>query len=677
MQMSVKEKPSWSKSEETFHNGLHDIALDDDIHRQEQHFKPSADDRPELLRSTFHEIVCVATIAMAAASSVFLQRSMVVIAADVAGALNMSPAEMAWSTAASGFVIFFLTNYCCRGSHWNTDDLECSLATGALLIPFGHLADINIVSRKTFLLLSLSAYSLLVGLTSFAPNGIVLDVMAGLVGVSCAATIPAAVGILSLVYPRASRRKNIVFSSFLMGNPAATVIGGLVSGELASVHDWKAPFIFLAALYAFITVLSWIFVPNAVQGNSLDLLATKSARSSFSFDPSIFNIGRKSSTIWSSLAKFDWTGTFLLLAGTLLFAVALTIGPGRSWKIPTENATKTPMIPREVWENWNLIMINLSTLSCSIAFYSGVFWISTYLQRIEGLSPFDVAVRLLPQALMGLFFSPVIGLFMNKVSGTAILTVAAFCSVTSNALLVFLRPGSNYFIWVFPSLLLSTVGMDWTMNVGSIFILSSLPPRHHSIGGSLLQTTARLGVPLGLAITTTVWSSFDGKGGLWHRELAYSKTFISTTAFAGFSLLIAPFIRIGKQGNSGREEDSEGFQQIHPSSNRWPGVDMISSVAASPRIMARSASVVSLSSKFESPVVSQDASPAKQPLSQETAVWVICERCGCGERRKNLGDPERYFDDAGIEERQKPNQDMIVNWSRKPFPLVHHTRRNS
>ncbi|KAK8089265.1 hypothetical protein PG997_004226 [Apiospora hydei] len=621
MQMSVKEKPSWRTSGETYNNGLHDIALNDDTHRREHHSEPSAGDRPEMLRSTFHEIVCVSTIAMAAASSVFLQRSIVVVAPDVAAALSMSPAEMAWSTAASG------------------------LATGALLIPFGHLADINMVPRKTFLVLGLLAYSLLVGLTSFAPNGIVLDVMAGLVGVACAATIPAAVGILSLVYPRASRRKNIVFSSFLMGNPAATIIGGLVSGKLASTHGWKAPFLFLAALYASITVLGWIFVPNVVPGNSTDFLATKPTRYSNSSDPSIFGIGRKSSTTWSPLVKFDWTGTCLLLAGTLLFA---------------ENATKTPMIPREVWENRNLIMINLSTLSCSIAFYSGAFWISTYLQRIEGLSPFDVAVRLLPQALMGLFFSPVIGFFMNKVSGTAILAVAAFSSVASNGLLVFLRPGSNYFIWVFPSLLLSTVGMDWTMNVGSLFILSSLPLRHHAIGGSLLQTTARLGVPLGLAITTAVWSSFDGKGGLLHRELAYSKVFITTTAFAGFSLLIAPFIRIGKQGSSGQEEDSEGFQQVHPS-----GIDTIASVAAPQRRMSRSAPIVSLSSKIES--------PAKQPLSQETAaVWVICERCGCSEKRKDLGDPERYFDGVGTEERQKPNQDMIVNWSKKPLPSVNH-----
>ncbi|KAK8138803.1 MFS-type transporter protein [Apiospora sp. TS-2023a] len=251
-------KYSWRTSEETYDDGLHDISLDDEANQQKDHaLQPSTSSRPVILGNTFHEFAFVALIAMAAASSVFLQRSMVVIAADIAEALSMSPAEMAWSTAAS------------------------ALTTGALLIPFGYLADIDMVPRKTFLLLSLAAYALLVALAALAPGGVVLDILAGLAGVACAATIPAAVGILSLVYPRASRRKNIVFSSFLMGNPAATVIGGLVSGELASVYDWRAPFIFLAALYAFIAVLGWAFVPDITPGNLADFLTTSPARWSY------------------------------------------------------------------------------------------------------------------------------------------------------------------------------------------------------------------------------------------------------------------------------------------------------------------------------------------------------------------------------------------------------------
>ncbi|KAK6841749.1 hypothetical protein PG987_002609 [Apiospora arundinis] len=560
---------------EPYHDGLRDILLDGhEVHRQPQYAKPSADDRPGVLRSAFHEVAFVTLIAMAAASSVFLQRSMVVIAADIADALDTSPAGMAWSTAASG------------------------LATGALLIPFGHLADINVVPKKTFLLLSLAAFALLVALTSFSPDGIVLDVMAGLAGAACAANIPAAVGLLSLVYPHASRRKNIAFSSFLMGSPAATILGGLVSGELASAYGWKTPFAFLAALYAAITILSWIFVPNVPRvpcsssSNTSPGFAIEIPARTSSLDPFLPAFRQRKSNIWSPLVKFDWAGALLLLAGTLLFA---------------ENATKTPMLPHDIWEDWNLVM------------------------KVERFTPFDVAVRLLPQALMGLFFSPLVGLLMHKVSGTAILVTGGFFSVVSNILLIFLRPGSSYFLWIFPSLLLSTVGMDWTMNVGSLFILSSLPLKHHSIGGSLLQTTARLGIPLGLAITTAVWSSFNEKGGIFHPELPYSKVFVTTTAFAGFSLLIAPLIRIGKQGNSVKREGVAKQQQQQ-----------------------------------------------QEPLSPEQVVWVICERCGCGERQiiRDVGDPVRYFDDVDMKDAHKPGHETTVHQSTKRFSWVSDPRHD-
>ncbi|KAK6864307.1 hypothetical protein PG995_000835 [Apiospora arundinis] len=538
---------------EPYHDGLRDILLDGhEVHRQPQYAKPSADDRPGVLRSAFHEVAFVTLIAMAAASSVFLQRSMVVIAADIADALDTSPAGMAWSTAASG------------------------LATGALLIPFGHLADINVVPKKTFLLLSLAAFALLVALTSFSPDGIVLDVMAGLAGAACAANIPAAVGLLSLVYPHASRRKNIAFSSFLMGSPAATILGGLVSGELASAYGWKTPFAFLAALYAAITILSWIFVPNVPRvpcsssSNTSPGFAIEIPARTSSLDPFLPAFRQRKSNIWSPLVKFDWAGALLLLAGTLLFA---------------ENATKTPMLPHDIWEDWNLVM------------------------KVERFTPFDVAVRLLPQALMGLFFSPLVGLLMHKVSGTAILVTGGFFLSRKQHPLD-LSPTREQLLFVdFP-----------------------LPsPEHRRNGLDYERGIARLGIPLGLAITTAVWSSFNEKGGIFHPELPYSKVFVTTTAFAGFSLLIAPLIRIGKQGNSVKREGVAKQQQQQ-----------------------------------------------QEPLSPEQVVWVICERCGCGERQiiRDVGDPVRYFDDVDMKDAHKPGHETTVHQSTKRFSWVSDPRHD-
>lgn len=109
-----------------------------------------------------------------------------------------------------------------------------------------------------------------------------------------------------------------------------------------------------------------------------------------------------------------------------------------------------------------------------MAFYSQLFWVSMFMQQLENLNSFEVAVRLLPQALVGLLLSPLVGLFMHAIPGTGLLAFAASSLVLSNIFLIFLRHDSHYLLWIFPSLMLSTVGMDWVMNVGSVRLKATL-----------------------------------------------------------------------------------------------------------------------------------------------------------------------------------------------------------
>ncbi|KAI1425027.1 major facilitator superfamily domain-containing protein [Xylaria sp. FL1777] len=659
---------------------LHDVSLNDDAHDSRSSLPPGS--RPECLKNLLHECLFVTLIALAAATPVFLQRSIVVVTSSIAESLRMSPAELAWSTASSG------------------------LTTGVFLLPFGHIADTcAVLPRKVLLVISLTTFALFTASTSFSQSGVVLDILSGLTGVACAANIPIALGILSLVYPENSRRRNMVFSSFFMGTPTATIIGGLGSGGLALKISWKAPFIALGGLFAIISVLAWVLVPNipepeiTLQKSELRITTGPNA-------PQVAMLAAPKGM--ATILQFDWAGLALLITGVLLFTVSLTIGPEgpEPWKTPTvillltlgllflgcfilwQNVSKRPMIPPSIWNNWSVTLVVICTLGASMAFYSQLFWVSMFMQQLENLNSFEVAVRLLPQALVGLFLSPLVGLFMHAIPGTALLAFAALALVLSNIFLVFLRHNGHYLLWIFPSLMLSTVGMDWIMNVGSLHILSSLPPEHHSIGASLLQITSRLGVPLGLAVTTSIWSSYDGKADWSQPELAYTHTFIATTAFSGLPLLLVPFIRIGKQGvtkrpNSDAEVDTASqvkrrslllsTSSLPPTdsdksslkdvdrrpSKRWSPVEsMVPSTTG--RRSTRAPSISSQSSMGMD--TSKSDSVARTAIrrgrcSSEKIVWIVCEECGTSKRQREsssqavVGDPTRYFNDVvhGVE----------------------------
>ncbi|KAK5634340.1 hypothetical protein RRF57_010055 [Xylaria bambusicola] len=654
---------------------LHDVSLDDDTHVSRSPLPPGS--RPDSLKNLLHECLFVTLIALAAATPVFLQRSIVVVTSSIAESLKMSPAELAWSTASSG------------------------LTTGAFLLPFAHIADTcAVLPRKTLLVTSLVAFSLLTAATSFSQTGIVLDVLSGLTGVACAANIPIALGILSLVYPENSRRRNMVFSSFFMGTPAATIIGGLGSGGLALQMSWKAPFVALGGLFGIISVLAWVLVPNILEPEVIlqksELRITTNCN-----EPQVVMLGAPKRI--TSILQFDWAGLAILIAGVLLFTVSLTIGPEgpEPWKTPTvillltlgllllgcfilwQNVSKCPMIPPSLWNTWSVTLVVVCTLGASMSFYSQLFWVSMFMQQLENLNSFEVAVRLLPQALVGLLLSPLVGLFMHAIPGTGLLVCAASVLVLSNIFLIFLHHDGHYLLWIFPSLMLSTIGMDWIMNVGSLHILSSLPPEHHSIGASLLQTTSRLGVPLGLAVTTSIWSSYDGKADWSQPELAYTHTFIATAAFSGVSLLLVPFIRIGKQGAVKRHgpiievgtvsqmkrrslllstsslqhsvSDKSSIKDVERRpSKRWSPVGSVVP-STTGRRSTRAPSISSQSSMGMD--TSRSDSVARTAIrrgrcSSEKIVWIVCEECGTSKRQREssshtvVGDPTRYFNDV-------------------------------
>lgn len=98
------EKHVWGfdpESQAASPDDLHEICLDDD--NKEAQTPLPAGSRPECLKNAVHECVFVALVAFAAATPVFLQRSVVVVAGPISGALQMTPAQIAWATASSGY----------------------------------------------------------------------------------------------------------------------------------------------------------------------------------------------------------------------------------------------------------------------------------------------------------------------------------------------------------------------------------------------------------------------------------------------------------------------------------------------------------------------------------------------------------------------------------------------
>lgn len=218
------------------------------------------------------------------------------------------------------------------------------------------------------------------GLTTFSSNGIVFDIMLGVAGLASAAHIPIMSSILASIYTSPSTRRQCVFTLFLAGgNAFAVLFGGLGSGlvDTALNGDWRASFIYIAALFGAVVVASIFVIPKLPQDESLfpdqsqqedqlPLLSHPTEKS------------HSQARDWSSVVRsVDWLGLFLLLCGVCLFTIATTLAPELGWRSPFvvlpltggggafglfgwwTKRSKRPLIPESIWRDTSLLFVSL------------------------------------------------------------------------------------------------------------------------------------------------------------------------------------------------------------------------------------------------------------------------------------------------------------------------------
>jgi MFS family permease len=227
--------------------------------------------RPECFSSTFQEILVVLIATMAVGISSMTAGIVTVNSSFIGRDLNMSNPEITWLSGAS------------------------ALASGSFLLLFARIADL--FGRRRMFILSLFMYSVFALAAGFAKSGIALDVVNGFMGLTSAAAVPPAQGMLAAIYDVPSRRKNAVFACFSAGNPLGFVVGLISGGIVSHIFDWRAAFWWLAIIYIFITIIAVFAVPpESTEKTKLDE---------------------------DSIRAFDVVGSLLAIAGTGLFSAAL------------------------------------------------------------------------------------------------------------------------------------------------------------------------------------------------------------------------------------------------------------------------------------------------------------------------------------------------------------------
>lgn len=160
--------------------------------------------RPACFSSTLQEISFVLTVTFAVSTSQILGGVLMTSTNTIGRDLDMTSAEVTWLTASE------------------------SLTNGASMTLFGRVADM--FGRRPVILVSMGLSTILFIVAGFISRSIVLNVFLGLIGLTSAASAPAATGKLGAIYQQPSKRKNRSFACCSAGSGLGGALGALIGG---------------------------------------------------------------------------------------------------------------------------------------------------------------------------------------------------------------------------------------------------------------------------------------------------------------------------------------------------------------------------------------------------------------------------------------------------------------
>lgn len=156
------------------------------------------------------------------------------------------------------------------------------------------------------------------------------------------------------------------------------------------------------------------------------------------------------------------------------------------------------------------------------------------MENIMGATPLQVVAWVAPMVTGGLILSTVGGFILHLIPGTVLLWVSGVGWIGAGVFFAVAPVGANYWAFVFPSMICSTVGVDITFNITNIFITTNMPSERQGLAGALINSIVHLSIATLLGFADITQASTAHLGLRW----SYKAVFWFEVASSALALVI-------------------------------------------------------------------------------------------------------------------------------------------
>ena len=279
-----------------------------------------------------------------------------------------------------------------------------------------------------------------------------------------------------------------VFGLILMGAPA---IGPTLSGWLIEHYDWRMLFHFVTPIAVIVLLIGFFLLKDKKEKVDIRLDFLAVLLSSVGFGGLLYG--------FSSAGKQGWDSPQVYLT-IAIGAISLLVF------ILRQVRQETPMLNFRIFKYPMFALSSVISMVLTMAMFSGMLLLPIYVQTIQGISPMDAGLMMLPGAIIMSLMSPVTGKLFDKFGGRMLAIIGLSITVYTTYLFSQLSFETSYL----HLLLLFTFrmfGMSMVMMPVSTNGLNQLPARFYPHGTAMNNTLQQVSGAIGTALLVTIMSN--------------------------------------------------------------------------------------------------------------------------------------------------------------------------